>query len=180
VISINVMLWIFIVLFAIVGAIRGWAKELLVIFAVILALFTINILESFVPFFKTIIKTSSPESVFWIHTGIIAGMVFFGYQTPRLQRLAESGRFVRSFLLDTLVGGLLGAVNGYLIFGSIWYYMNEVAYPFAVVTAPDPTTLAGVASINWISFLPPSWLMGNPAIYIAVAICFILVLVVFI
>jgi len=180
VISIHVMLWIFIVLFAIVGAIRGWAKELLVTFAVILALFSINILESFVPFFKTIIQTSSDASAFWIHTSIVACLVFFGYQTPKLQRLAESGRFVRSFLLDTLVGGLLGAVNGYLIFGTIWYYLNAASYPFSYVTAPDPTTLNGVASINWIEFLPPSWLMANPAIYVAVAICFILVLVVFI
>lgn len=179
-ISINVMLWIFIALFAVVGAIRGWAKELLVIFAVILALFSINVFENHVPFFKSIMQTSSRESVFWIHTGIIVIMVFFGYQTPRLQRLVDSGRFVRSILIDTAVGGLLGAINGYLIFGSIWYYMNEVAYPFAVVTAPDPTTLNGVASLNWISFLPPSWLMGNPAIYVAVVICFILVLVVFI
>jgi hypothetical protein len=179
-ISIHVMLWIFIVLFAIVGAIRGWAKELLVTFAVILALFSISILESFVPFFKTIIQTSSDAAVFWIHTGIVAGLVFFGYQTPRLQRLVESGRFIRSFLLDTTVGGLLGALNGYLIFGTIWYYLNTAGYPFTYVTAPDPITLNGVAAINWIEYLPPSWLMGNPAIYVAVAICFILVLVVFI
>ncbi|MRR30046.1 hypothetical protein EG834_06950 [bacterium] len=179
-ISIHVLLWIFIVLFAIVGAIRGWAKELLVVFAVILGLFSINVLESYVPFFKTIMQSSSDASVFWIHTGIIAGLVFFGYQTPRLQRLIDSGRFVRNLHQDTLVGGILGAVNGYLIFGSIWYYLNLAGYPFTFVTAPDPTTLNGVASLNWISFLPPSWLMGSPAIYVAVAICFILVLVVFI
>ncbi len=179
-ISIHILLWIFIVLFAIVGAIRGWAKELLVVFAVILGLFSINVLESFVPFFKTIMNSSSDASAFWIHTGIIAGLVFFGYQTPKLQRLVDSGRFVRNFLQDTLVGGILGALNGYLIFGTIWYYLNEAGYPFTFVTAPDPTTLNGVAAINWIDFLPPSWLMGNPAIYVAVAICFILVLVVFI
>lgn len=179
-ISIHVLLWIFILLFAIVGAIRGWAKELLVTFAVILGLFSINILENHVAFFKTIMDTSSDAAVFWIHTGIIVGLVFFGYQTPRLQRLADSGRFARNVLQDTLIGGILGAVNGYLIFGSIWYYLNAASYPFTFVTAPDPTTLNGVAAINWIEFLPPSWLMGNPAIYVAVAICFILVLVVFI
>jgi hypothetical protein len=180
VISIHVMLWIFVVLFAIIGALRGWAKELLVIFAVILALFSINILENFVPFFKTIMKTSSDASVFWIHASIIGGLVFFGYQTPRLQRLIDSGRFARNLVVDSLVGGLFGAFNGYLIFGSIWYYLNAARYPFSYVTAPDPTTLNGVAAINWIEFLPPSWLIGNPAIYVATAICFILVVVVFI
>lgn len=179
-ISIHVMLWIFIILFAIVGAMRGWAKELLVTFSIILALFTMNVFETFVPFFKSMIQTSSPEAVFWIRSGIVSALVFFGYQTPKLQRLAESGRFVRHFLQDSLLGGFLGAVNGYLIFGTIWYYLNASGYPFSFVTAPDPATANGLAAINWINFLPPSWLMGTPAIYFAVAICFIFVLVVFI
>lgn len=179
-ISIHVMLWIFIVLFAIIGSIRGWAKELLVIFSVILAIFSVNVLENYVPFFKTLLTTASPATIFWVHTSIIAGLIFFGYQTPKFQRLVESGRFVRNFMQDTLVGGLLGAVNGFLIFGTLWYFLNKAGYPFTYVSAPDPTTILGVTSINYLNYLPPAWLMGNPAIYVAVAICFILVLVVFI
>ena len=179
-ISIHVMLWIFIILFAIIGAMRGWAKELLVTFSTILALFTMRVFESFVPFFKNMLETSTPEAVFWIRSGIIAALVFFGYQTPKLQRLSESGRFVRHFLQDSLLGGFLGAVNGYLVFGTIWYYLTAAGYPFAFVTAPDPATASGLAALNWINYLPPSWLMGTPAIYFAVAICFIFVVVVFI
>ena len=179
-ISIHVLLWLFIGLFTIIGAMRGWAKELLVTFSVILALFTMNIFESFVPFYKSIMSTSSPSSVFWIRTGIISALVFFGYQTPKLQRLAESGRFVRNFLQDTLLGGFLGAINGYLVFGTIWYYLNAAGYPFSFVMAPDPATANGIAALAWLNYLPPAWLMGNPAIYFAVAICFIFILVVFI
>jgi uncharacterized membrane protein required for colicin V production len=179
-ISIQVMLWLFIGLFALIGAMRGWAKELLVTFSVILALFTMNVLESFVPFYKSIMSTSSPTAVFWIRTSVISALVFFGYQTPKLQRFSESGRFVRNFLQDSLLGGFLGAVNGFLVFGTIWYYLHKAAYPFSFVTAPDPATINGIAALSWIKFLPPSWLMGNPAIYFAVAICFIFVLVVFI
>ena len=179
-ISIHVLLWIFIVLFAIVGAMRGWAKELLVTFSTILSLFSITILESYVPFFKSIMSSSSAETVFWLRSGIVAGLVFFGYQTPKLQRLIESGRFVRNFVQDALLGGFLGAVNGFLIFGTIWFFLNKAEYPFSFVTAPDPTTFNGLAALNWIKFLPPSWLMGTPAIYFAVAICFICVVVVFI
>ncbi len=179
-ISIHVMLWIFIILFSIAGAMRGWAKELLVTFSVILALFSLNVFETFIPFYKSIMTSSSASSVFWIRTAIIGGLVFFGYQTPKLQRLAESGRFVRSFLQDSLLGGFLGAVNGYLIFGTIWYFLSAAGYPFSFVTAPDPATANGIAALRWINFLPPAWLLGNPAIYFAVAICFIFVLVVFI
>ncbi|KAF0111095.1 MAG: hypothetical protein FD147_1196 [Chloroflexi bacterium] len=179
-ISLHVMLFIFIILFAIIGAMRGWAKELLVMFSVILALFTMNVLESFVPFFKDTIKASLPGTVFWIRTAILSALVFFGYQTPKLQKLADSGRFVRNMLQDSLLGGFLGAVNGYLVFGTIWYYLNAAGYPFSFVLAPDPVTANGIAAINWINYLPPAWLMGTPAIYFAVVICFVFVLVVFI
>jgi len=179
-ISIHVMLWIFIALFTIIGAMRGWAKELLVTFSVILALFSLNVFDTFVPFFKNILLTASPASAFWIRTVIITALVFFGYQTPKLQRLAESGRFVRNFLQDSLLGGFLGAVNGYMIFGTIWYYLNQASYPFSFLSAPDPATANGLAAIGWINYLPPAWLMGNPAIYFAVAICFIFIVVVFI
>ena len=178
-ISIHVLVLIFVALFAVIGAIRGWAKELLVTFSVILALFSLNVLQSFVPFFKSIVKTSSPESLFLIRSGILALMVFFGYQSPRLQRLIDSGRFARNFMRDSLLGGFLGAVNGFLVFGTIWFYLNEAQYPFSFLSAPDPATANGLASLAWIKFLPPSFLMGTPAIYFAVAICFICVLVVF-
>ena len=179
-ISIHIMLWIFILLFAVIGAVRGWAKELLVTFSVILALFSQNVLQTFVPFFKEVMRESSPATVFWIRTGIVSALVFFGYQTPKLQRLAESGRFIRNVLQDTLLGGVLGAVNGYLVFGTVWFYLHTAEYPFAFVTAPDPATANGLAALTWINYLPPSWLMGNPAIYFAVVICFIFIVVVFI
>jgi uncharacterized membrane protein required for colicin V production len=179
-ISLHVILFIFIILFGLIGSMRGWAKEVLVMFSVVLALFSITVLESFVPFFKETIKSSLPGTVFWLRAGILIALVFFGYQTPKFPRLAESGRFVRNILQDTLLGGFLGLINGYLIMGTIWFYLHSAGYPFSFVLPPDPATANGIASLNWINFLPPAWLMGTPAIYFAVALCFIFVLVVFI
>lgn len=179
-ISLNVLLWIFIILFALVGAMRGWAKELLVTFSIILALFTMAVFESFVPFFQDIIETSKPESVFWLRTAMIAGLVFFGYQTPKIPKISESGRFIRNLLQDTLLGGVLGGVNGFLVFGTLWYYLHTASYPFDFVIAPDAATVTGQAALSWIEYLPPAWLMTSPTIYIAVALCFVFVIVVFI
>ena len=179
-ISLNVLLFIFIALFAIIGAMRGWAKELLVTFSIILAMFTINVLETWVPFFKETIDTATPQAVFWIRTSILTALVFAGYQTPKIPRLAETGRFVRNILQDGLLGVFLGGVNGFLIFGTIWYYLDTAGYPFAFVTAPDITTPAGEAAARLLAILPPQWLMGTPAIYFAVAICFVFVIMVFI
>ena len=47
-ISLLVVFYIFVILFAIIGAMRGWAQELLVTFSVILAFFLIHVLENIV------------------------------------------------------------------------------------------------------------------------------------
>ena len=132
------------------------------------------------PFYKDILVNAEPQTSFWLRTGILSALVFFGYQTPKIPRLAESGRFVRNFLQDSLLGVFLGGVNGYLIFGTIWYYMHSCGYPFNFVIPPDAATSAGEAALRWIALLPPTWMMGTPAIYFAVAIAFVFVLVVFI
>jgi uncharacterized membrane protein required for colicin V production len=160
------MLMIFVILFAIIGSMRGWAKELLVIFSVILAMFCLTVLENYVPFFKDIFANGTPETVFWVRIIILGGIVFFGYQTPKFPRLAESERFVRHFLQDALLGFFIGGINGYLIFG--------------FVSAPDSTTAVGQETLRFITSLPPAWLSASPMIYFAVGLAFILVIVVFI
>ena len=174
------MLIIFIIVFGIIGATRGWAKELLVLFSVILAMFVLTILQAFVPFFKDTFSDGTPETVFWVKTLMLSVLVFFGYQTPKIPRLAESDRFIRHFLQDTLLGFFIGAINGYLIFGSIWYYLHAAGYPFEFVIAPDATSAAGQAILRLVESLPPAWLATSPMIYFAVAVAFVLVLVVFI
>jgi len=179
-ISLDVLLFIFIALFAIIGAMRGWAKELLVTFSLILALFIMSVLESFIPFFREIISTGTPQTVFWLRTGILTLLVFAGYQTPRIPRFAESGRFVRNVLQDGLLGVFLGGANGFMIFGTIWYYLNVAGYPFSFVSPPDTATAAGEAATRFLAILPPNWLMSTPTIYFAVAIAFAFVIMVFI
>jgi hypothetical protein len=174
--SLTFVFWVFVLLFAIIGAMRGWARELLVCFAAILALFIISVLERFIPVVR---DTLMGESRFWVRAGVIGLLVFFGYQTPNIPRLAQSNRFVREHLQDVLLGVFLGAVNGYLIFGTLWFYMHDANYPFAYITPPSPVDALGEAALKLIPMLPPAWL-ASPLIYFAVAVAFIFVLVVFI
>jgi hypothetical protein len=174
--SLTFVFWMFVALFALIGAMRGWARELLVSFAVILALFIISVLEHFVPFMR---DTITGESRFWVRSGILAVLAFFGYQTPNLPRLAGSNRFIRETLQDTLLGLFLGALNGYLIFGTLWFYLHDAGYPFPYITAPNAADALGQEALKLIPLLPPAWL-GTPVIYFAVALAFVFVLVVFI
>jgi uncharacterized membrane protein required for colicin V production len=178
-ISLNVIFWIYVIFFALIGAMRGWAKELLVSFAVILALFIITVLERFVPFIRDNLAFNQPTTLFWMRIVIMAALVFFGYQSPNIPRLASNNRFARDRIQDILLGIFLGAVNGYLVIGTLLFYLNDARYPFPIILPPQPGTVAGEATLRLLTWMPPTWL-GTPMIYFAVALAFAFVLVVFI
>jgi len=173
--SIVYVFWMYVILFAIIGGMRGWAKELLVSFSVILALTTNHVLRRYIPLVETL-PGDSP-SLFWIRSLIVITLVAFGYQTViSIARLAS--RAARERLQDTLFGIFMGAINGYLVSGTILFYLHEAKYPFQeIVSTPPANILENVQMMmNW---MPPH-LLGEPGIYFAVVICFIFVIVVFI
>ncbi len=177
-VSLVVVFWMYVILFGIIGAMRGWAKELLVTFAVILALFFITVLEVFVPFIRDILSFGNGAPLFWIRIGITAVLVLFGYQTPNIPKFSGSNRFARERLQDVLLGIFIGMVNGYFVMGSVWWFLNDAKYPFpTVVSAPTGDLLTLVD--KYMAVLPPA-LLGTPAIYFAVAIAFAFVIMVFI
>ena len=177
-VSLVVIFWMYVIMFGIIGAMRGWAKELLVTFSVILALFFITVLEIFVPFIRDVLSFGNGAPLFWIRLAITAILVLFGYQTPNIPKIAGGNRFARERLQDVLLGIFIGMVNGYFVMGSIWYFLNAAAYPFPnIVSAPTGDVLTLVN--KYMAVLPPA-LLATPAIYFAVAIAFALVLMVFI
>ena len=177
-ITMTFVFWSFVTLFSIIGAMRGWAKELLVSFSVVLAIFIITVLERFVPFVSVTLNQGDLIFRFWVRSVIVILFAFFGYQTPNLPGIGGA-RFARERLQDTLLGLFLGAVNGYLIIGTIWYFLDQSQYPFPFIFPPDPASEIGQSIQEMIDFLPPSGL-GVPAVYFAVAIAFAFVVVVFI
>jgi len=174
-VSLTFMFWMFVVLFGIIGAMRGWAKELLVIFSSILALAFNHLLRRYVPVISTLPADS--EAIFWIRAIILIVLVFFGYQTVSMPRFAA--KVAREKLQDSLLGFVLGALNGYLVVGTLWFYLDQAGYPFSYIQRPDSATDMGRAAMTIIQGLPPR-VLGEPAIYFAVMLAFIFVLVVFI
>ena len=182
-ISLHAFFWMFVVLFGIVGAMRGWSKELLVTFSVILTLFVINVLER-LPFVGEAV-TKSPEMDFYVRATLLIVLVFFGYQSPSIQRLASNNRFAREKLQDSLLGFILGSINAYLFIGTILFYlqdayvrMNINEYPIKFILPVTPDSDAARAYSELLKILPPVLLTGV-GIYIAVAIAFTFILIVF-
>lgn len=168
----------YVILFSIIGAMRGWAKELLVTFSAILALTFITLLQNYIPFVRDVVAKESTD-MFWIRTSILVILVFFGYQTPKIPKIAE--KFTRERIQDALLGIFLGGINGYFIAGTLWFFMVEAHYPFDMITDPLKTGVPEIidAVNKIIAYLPPS-ILSVPAIYFAVVIAFVFVLVVFI
>jgi uncharacterized membrane protein required for colicin V production len=173
--SIVSFFWLCVVLFALVGWMRGWAKELLVSFSAILALGLNFILRRYVPFVQNM--PQDDVTLFWIQTIIMLVLVYFGYQTVSISRL--TAKAAREKIQDALFGGILGGFNGYLIVGSILYWMNVANYPFPKFMT-KPTDPAVVDTVNQMMAYMPPQLLGEPAIYFAIILAFIFVLVVYI
>lgn len=171
-ITLTAAFWMFVVVFAVIGAMRGWAKELLVTFSVILALFIVTVLEQFVPFMSTFMAEGGPERQFTTRAAILMLVTFFGYQTPNFQRLSEV--LMRERFQDSLLGFFIGLLNGYFVVGSVMYYLHQFGYPYDFVFPP-----VNAEALSFIPYLPPAWL-GIPAVYFAVAIAFTFVVVVLI
>ncbi len=173
--SIVYIFWMYVLLFAIIGAMRGWAKELLVAFSVITALAVNLLLEKYIPLVRDLDKASS--SVFWIRSLILIALVYFGYQTVSIARFASKA--VRERLQDALFGAVLGGLNGYFVAGTILFYNHMANYPYRGIVSPatDPAIIQTIEVM--MKYMPPRFL-GEPGIYFAVIIILIFIIVVYI
>ncbi len=173
--SVIYLFWMYVFLFGVIGAMRGWAKELMVIFSVVTSLAVNLLLEKYIPLVRDLDKTTT--SVFWVRVIILIALVYFGYQTVNISRLA--GKALRENLQDTLFGAVLGGVNGYLVAGSVLYYNHVANYPYpnVVSRAADPAIAEAIEKL--MAVMPPRFL-GEPSIYFAVIIILIFIIVVYI
>jgi hypothetical protein len=69
---------------------------------------------------------------FYILAIIHMGIAFFSYQGPTLAGRVVGDRLrVRDSVQDKMLGAIIGAINGYLIFGTLWNFLEYR------VTLPD-------------------------------------------
>lgn len=176
--SLSFTLWLFVVLFAIIGAMRGWAKEVLVSSSFLLGLFILELLERYISPFSDFLANSSDTGPFWVQIAVISVLVFFGYQTPRIAGVIGA-RVAREHIRDMLLGLFFGAVNGFLIVSTLWYFLEQAGYPYPqFISSPNPANAFSSSSLNLLPYLAPNWL-GIPNIFFAIAVYFLIVIIVF-
>ena len=168
----------FVAIFGFIGVMRGWAKELLVTFSIVLALAVIAVMENLIPILGPFL-TSNPMLQYWVRTSVVMLMTIFGYQSPKFSRLAKSTE-KRDRIQDIILGLVMGLISGFFVVGTLWYFAHTAGYPgLGKFIAQPPTNLAQ-STQNLLKILPPIWFGKPPTIYIAVVLAFIFVIVVFI
>lgn len=171
--------FLFVFLFAMVGALRGPAKEVLVSFSVLVAIAFIVLVEDLLPLTNTLFVDGSMTQ-YWFRTLTVLVLVLFGYLTPKISSLSKAaGRQLG--IQDYILGFFIGAINGWLIVGSLWYYMDAAGYPFVPwITGPiDVVEGGGTYALQLIQLLPPAIFFGY-RVLAAVVIAFVFVIIVMI
>ena len=170
--SLQSVFWMLLIILGLIGASRGWAREILVLFSLILAMCITSLIQQFLPEVDALVRTQSPQLQFYARATLFMLLAFFGYEGPAISS-ALAGKGKREKLQDILLGFFIGMLNGYLLVGSLWFYMHEANYPVPGVLPPtDPAVL------NYLNILPPK-MVGVPLIYFVTVASFVFVLVVF-
>ncbi len=165
-----------VILFGIIGALRGWAKELLVTFSVILARFIELVLLNYMFLVSNVFTNmveADPTGWFYARLLLFIVMISFGYATTAISS-ALGGKARKEKLQDTLLGFFLGVINGVLIAGLLWGFLDQAGYNLWGITPPVDSAMVGVAQS-----LLNDWLVGPP-LFIAVMLAFAFVLIVFV
>jgi len=189
-VSLHFVFWFMVIFFTLIGYMRGWQREVIALSGLVASL------AALVQFGDSItgivggltgavqINPADPMAFqrqqFWIQTVFHAIIAFFSYQVvARLADQATGGRLgerLRGGLERRIVGALIGAINGYLVIGSIWgfleYQITNLGYiqlppgqpyPFdpSVIVRPDAAA-AAAALASWLPmglFSPNVWLV---------------------
>ena len=187
-IEFSAVFWIAVVVFGVIGLLRGWVREVQVTAAAVLAMF---IIESIAPWiFNVLVDRTPAESLALDPLGTLRRLVvlkaailliisFFGYQGPVVVQFATQGRVKANRARETVQEGILGLavglLNGYLIMGALWWYIELGHYPFDWMISP--ANFPDSASASMIALLPLKYLI-SPWLEILVVVFFLIVLVV--
>jgi uncharacterized membrane protein (GlpM family) len=132
-IQISSLMWAVAIFFALIGFMRGWNKEVIATAGVGVTAFALFQFDSILR--ASVFIWLPRDQVFWVQAGLFLAAVFIAYRTRAFVGTRRSTRDLQTSAL----GGMVGFLNGYLIAGTLWYFLDINEYPLApLVIAPAP------------------------------------------
>lgn len=151
-------------IFGLIGLARGFLKELGVTLPIIFLLFFLNQFSQQldVGLVKALdasgpaMPTARKDLVqCWLYILMLTAAAFVSYSGETLTFGGQAPRGPQAILL----GSLTGLLNGYLVVGSIWYYMDKFNYPIGFLGFSTERLSRFATSL--VPFLPLNFL-GDP------------------
>lgn len=154
-IELSSLMWFTAVLTGIFGFLRGWRREVPVMAAGLLGIFLLiqaDVLLRSIPF----LSGTGREVTFAIQSILFLAMIYVGY-TIRHAPVDDQGRRVQLKLNSSAswLGLLFGAINGWLVAGTLWYLMDINEYPlspFIIAPAIDSPSANALGTLPVILF----------------------------
>jgi hypothetical protein len=154
-IEVSAFMWTLAIFFGILGFLRGWQRELVVTGAVLLVGFAVFQFDSLI---RTIFFGVNHDTLFSFQLIGLILAVFYAYQAKGITPTGRGRRDARDSR-DNVIGILVGAFNGYLIGGTLWYLLDINQYPLEqLFTAPGPNSPSAQA-LGWM----PMVILGGGA-----------------
>lgn len=182
-ISLQWIFYLMIIFFALVGSIRGWQREVLALTGLIASIAALNqfgytIVSNISNLTGIIDELARQQRFFQIQAIFHCTIAFFSYQVvARLADTVSGGKLgdrAREGFQRRFIGSIIGAINGYLLVGGLWSFLEfrlidtgyirlpvGDPYPFAetVITRPDVTTVVVVDYLPLALISPTFWLL---------------------
>lgn len=163
------LVWLIIVLlFGLIGVVRGFLKELGVTTVMVIMLFAVTFFEGKItPMLTKVAVRVAPndlaafQAAFWVVLITVTAFVSYQGQTLAFEGAAVKGALGVFFNLAT------GLVNGYLIAGSIWFYLDRLGYPLLNISRDALSPTARML----VPMMPPQ-LLAPFLLYVAVFLIF--------
>ncbi|QPC81926.1 CvpA family protein [Phototrophicus methaneseepsis] len=185
--ELSIIVYLMMAYFGYIGTLRGFTKEVISLAGIMLGLFAMFQFDSTIRF--ELFASLPPDQLFYVQCVIFLVIVFFAYQQRAIvgiqavRERAGGGRSRdrgRDPLQSRVLGGLIGLLNGYLVGGTLWYFLdiNRIGgtgdYPLSpYITAP----LANTANAQAVNNLPLYLLTQNDGNLLALAVVFLFILV---
>lgn len=177
-INLFLLFWLLVLLFSVIGYMRGWQKEVIAMSGLVGA---ITVLMQFgyemVSLFGVVpAEGMTPEQLqeiisrqILIQGTFFAIVAFFSYQVVASLAVSVAGgrlgERIRAGLERRIIGMLVGAINGYLVVGGLWSLLEYVPVPDGYEHLPvgaqypfDPNVIirpaADTLAFGFTEFLP--------------------------
>ena len=178
-ISLSILFWFMVIFFTLIGYLRGWQREVIALSGLVASIAALSqfgddltrLIGAFVTLRDLEIdpQRALMRQRFWIQALFHSLVAFFSYQVvARIANQATGGRLserIRANLEKQILGALIGAINGYLLIGGLWGFLeyrltdagyaqlgpNEM-YPFSADVISRP--IADAAAATLATYLP--------------------------